>query len=52
MTGEKEDLEKMIFGLLTILPKVIKPTRAFGGIRLNDICKDSCIWTQYSKSHF
>ena len=26
---------------LTILPNVISPTKALGGIRLKDICKDS-----------
>ena len=26
---------------LTILPNVISPTKALGGIRLRDICKDS-----------
>lgn len=44
MIREKGNLEKMIFDLPTILPKVIRPTRAFGGIRLSDICKDSYSW--------
>ena len=26
----------------TILPKVMRPTRAVGGMRLNDSCRDSC----------
>lgn len=28
--------------VLTILPNVMSPTKALGGIRLSDICNDSC----------
>ena len=28
--------------MLTILPKVMSPTRAVGGIKLRDSCRDSC----------
>lgn len=36
--------------VLTILPNVMSPTKALGGIRLSDICNDSC--SKYIKKNF